>query len=357
MYEDKTVDNILKDMLAQFGADVRTDEGSLAWNACAKIADALETIYEELDVIRDNLTPDTMDLDHLIELASQIGIDYKEATPAIARGVFTQEIEEGTQFACGDFTYTSGELIEGTTYNYYMICDEEGAEANTNTGDLDPLDYVEDFEGGEITEVLTLGTDDEDEEEFRDRIQDSFGAKAFGGNKADYQMFIDAIEGVGGCKPRRRASDSPWINIYLINSAYLAPSNDLITTVQNAVDPTATSGEGDGMAPICHHVQILGVSTTTLPISATLTLDDGYTVQGVKSYVEQAIGAYFSELRKNWESNDSNLTVVRIAQIEARILTVEGIVDVSNTKINNLAANAELAFNYIPLMGEVTLSV
>jgi uncharacterized phage protein gp47/JayE len=73
--------------------------------------------------------------------------------------------------------------------------------------------------------------------------------------------------------------------------------------------------------------------------------------------VEQAIGTYFSELRKNWESNDSNLTVVRIAQIEARILTVEGIVDVSNTKINNLAANAELAFNYIPLMGEVTLSV
>lgn len=357
MYEDKTVDKILASMLSQFGADVRTDEGSLAWNACAKIADALETIYEQLDEIRENLTPDTMDLDHLIALSEQIGVAYKEATPAIARGVFTQAIEKGTQFYCGDFTYTSGDLIEGTTYNYYMICDEEGTEANTNTGELIPVDYVEDYEGGNITEVLTLGTDDEDEEVFRARIQDSYGAKAFGGNKADYQMYIDSLDGVGGCKPRRRESDSPYVKVYLLSDTYLAPSATVIANVQDAVDPTETSGEGDGMAPICHHVQIVSVSTSTLPVSCTLTLDTGYTVSSVETAIHSALETYFANLRKNWESNGNNKTVVRLSQIEARILTVEGVIDVTNTKINNAASNAELTFEYIPLLGEVTLNV
>ena len=42
MYEDRVFDTIMEEMMAAFGRDVRTDEGSLAYNACAKIAEKLE---------------------------------------------------------------------------------------------------------------------------------------------------------------------------------------------------------------------------------------------------------------------------------------------------------------------------
>ena len=357
MYEDKTYDNIMNDMMNGFGADVRTDEGSLAFNACAKIAEKLEDAYLDLDEVRENLTPDTMDLEHLISYAPQVGIAYKYATPCIVRGVFTQEIPSGTQFSCGEYTYTSGDLITDTTYNYYLTCDVEGTAPNTTTGELELEDYIDDYEGGEITEVLVPGTDDEDEEEFRQRILGTYGTKSFGGNKADYQNYIDALENVGACKPKRRESDSPWINIWLLDSAFGVPSSSLVDAVQEAVDPTQTSGEGDGMAPMCHHVQIIAATGVTVNVSATVTLDSGYTVDAVKDSVRNAIAAYLLTLRQEWEENAFSSTYVRIAQIEARILGVNGVLDVADTQINEEAENLVLTFEKVPLIGEVTLSV
>ena len=357
MYEDRTYDNIMSEMMNSFGANVRTDEGSLAFNACAKQAAKLEDAYEDLAEVRDNLTIDTMDLDHLISYSAQAGISYKYATAPIVRGVFQQEIEEGTQFSCGDYTYTSGALIGDAEFNYYLTCDQEGTEANANLGELEPVEYVDDWLGGEITEVLTYGTDDEDTEEFRARIQASFGAKSFGGNKADYRNYVDSIEGVGGCKPMRREEGSPWIKIYVITDRYLVPTAELITTVQELVDPEETSGEGDGMAPMCHHVKILPVESQTLAISATITLDGTQTIDTVTTRVRSALEKYFAQLRESWESQNKSALVVRLAQIDARILTVEGVIDVTDTMINGVEENAELAFYEIPLLGEVTLNV
>jgi uncharacterized phage protein gp47/JayE len=357
MYEDRTYDNIMAEMMEDFGADVRTDEGSLAFNACAKQAAKLEDVYLDLDEVRSNLTPDTMDLDHLISYAPQVGIAYKYATPCVARGVFAQEIPSGTQFVCGDYTYTSGDLIPDTTYNYKLICDVEGTAPNTNTGELELEDYIDDFEGGSITEVLVPGTDDEDEEEFRQRIKGSYGTKSFGGNKADYQNYIDSLENVGACKPKRRTSDSPWINIWLLDSSLGVPSASIVSDVQEAVDPASTSGEGDGMAPICHHVRIIAATGLTVNVSAILTLDTGYTVDAVKDSIASAISAYLLTLRQAWEDNAFSSTVVRIAQVEARILTVTGVLDVSGTQLNGDDENLTLTFEKVPLMGEVTLSV
>ena len=357
MYEDKTTEGILEDMLDDFGADVRTDEGSLAYNSCAKIASALSDAYYNLDNVRSNLTPDTMDLDHLQAYSAQVGVTYQEGTPAIGRGVFSQEIPSGTQFYCGNYTYTSGDPIPDTTNQYYMICDETGTEANTNVGELVPVDYVEDYQGGEITAVLTLGTDDEDVESFRERIMESYGAKSFGGNKADYQNYINSLDDVAACKPKRRNTESPWINIWILDGVFGVPSAAIVSEVQDAVDPLVSSGEGDGMAPICHHVMIYGAEGVTVDVSATVTLDTGYTIESVRDSITNAIASYLFVLREEWEDNEFSPTIVRIAQVEARILSVTGVLDVADVTINDSTENLSMTFEKVPVMGEVTLSV
>jgi uncharacterized phage protein gp47/JayE len=67
--------------------------------------------------------------------------------------------------------------------------------------------------------------------------------------------------------------------------------------------------------------------------------------------VESIIDEYFAELNETWE-NQSSL-VVRISQIESRLLNVTGILDISETTINNVEANFILGGNSIAVRGEV----
>lgn len=357
MFDDRLFDTIMEEMVSAFGPDVRTDEGSLAYNACAKIAAKLEDVYGDMDALSENMLPDTMDLDHLIRYGSERGIEYAYATAPIVEGTFLQTVELAEQFTCGDYTYTVTAEIDAETYKYQLTCETAGVEANATLGALTPVDYIDDFLGGTITQILVEGTADEDEDEYRNKILSSFKATAFGGNKADYRNFINAITGVGGCKPLRRASGDDHIDIYVISSAYVVPSGTLITAIQTAVDPTVNSGEGDGMAPICHTVVINPVASVSVDIATTLTLDTGYTVEGVQAAVESAIEEYLAELRAEWQDNELNAMTVRIAQIEAKCLTVEGVLDIAGTTINSSADNLIITYESIPLLGEVTLNV
>ena len=353
MYEDRTQETIISEMLEDFGADVRTDEGSLAYNACVKIASELEDTYADLDELNDNMLPDTQDLDHLIRYARERGIHYKYATNPVVKAEFQQEIEIGERFTCNDYIYTVTERLE--EYSYKLECETEGTAANGNIGQLDPVDYVDEYEGGSIIEILECGMDDEEEEEFRQRVLHSFDSMAFGGNKADYRLYIDAIAGVSGCKPKRREADSEWVNIWITGTDNMAAGEELIKRVQEMIDPEESSGEGDGMAPICHKVKILSVEEKSINITTTISWKEGYSASTSQTRVEQAIEEYLKTLRKTWEENEMNGIIVRISQIEARILSMEEVEDIQETMLNNLYDNISLDFTQIPTLGGVTI--
>lgn len=353
MYEDRTQETIISEMLENFGADVRTDEGSLAYNACVKIASELEDTYADLDELNDNMLPDTQDLDHLIRYARERGIHYKYATNPVVKAEFQQEIEIGERFTCNDYIYIVTERIEG--YSYKLECETEGTAANGSIGQLDPIDYVDEYKGGNIVAILECGMDDEGEEEFRQRVLDSFDSIAFGGNKADYRLYIDAISGVSGCKPKRRKKDSEWINVWIAGTDNMGAGEELVKKVQEMIDPEESSGEGDGMAPICHKVKILSVEEKSINVTTTILWKEGYSASTSQSKIENAIEEYLKVLRKTWEENGENGMIVRISQIEARILSVEEVEDIQETMINNMYDNISLDFTQIPILGGVTI--
>ena len=72
----------------------------------------------------------------------------------------------------------------------------------------------------------------------------------------------------------------------------------------------------------------------------------------MKETVENAVSEYLLSLRKSWESND--YTVVRISQLEAAILALEGVVDIDNTALNGSANNLILTKYQIPVFGGVS---
>ena len=71
--------------------------------------------------------------------------------------------------------------------------------------------------------------------------------------------------------------------------------------------------------------------------------------------VRSVISDYIHELLVDWGNKTTNTsTVVRIAEIESRVLAIQGIVDLSSTMINNNYQNLTITGNSIPNLGAVT---
>lgn len=353
MYEDRIQETIMNEMLEGFGANVRTDKNSVAYNACARIASALEDFYSDMEELDDNMCPDRSDLVHLIRSFEPRGVAYKYATAPKVKAVFQQEIEIGERFTCNDYSYIVTDLL--SDFTYLLKCDTEGTEANTNLGELEPVDFIDDWKGGTITEIVSMGADDEDTEAYRKRCYNSYDSTAFGGNKADYRNFINKIDGVGGCKPMRREDGSEYINIWVQAADHMKPTETLISKIQELVDPEQSHGEGDGKAPICHNVIIKPVEESNVYVSMSIVFDTGYSQDTCRSQIESTIEKYFSELRASWESNEKNDTVIRLIQIESRVVAIDGILDVSNTTINGSGENLSIDYTHIPILGGVTI--
>ena len=66
----------------------------------------------------------------------------------------------------------------------------------------------------------------------------------------------------------------------------------------------------------------------------------------------KAIQDYFVALAKDW-ANQSGITV-RVSQVETKVLSVDGVIDITGTTINGGTQNIVLASDAIPVMGGIT---
>lgn len=349
MFENMTYENIMSEMMDDMPDGINTQEGSLIYNACAKQALKLEEVYIALEYIYENLTPETMDEEHLLSYAKERGIKIKQETNAVLQADFEQEIEIGTRFTRNDLDYMVIENIEG--YSYKLKCDTAGTVGNTMFGELSPIDYIENWQGGKITKLLIPAENAESIEEIRKKILNSYDVKDFGGNRSQYIKFFHDFEGVGAVKIKRREKETGYITATILDANYNVPSHELIQRVQTAIDPEENHGEGEGFAPIAHSVIVYSAKEKKLNIRAKIQFQEETEKEGMKSYIESAIDEYLGEARKEWE-NSEKLTV-RVFQIIACLAKLDGIMDINSVEINGSNENIELEWNEVPTRGEI----
>ncbi|WMI82036.1 baseplate J/gp47 family protein [Anaerotignum sp. MB30-C6] len=350
MYENKTFETILNTMLDRVPPDIDKREGSIIYDALAPAASELCQMYIDLDTVLNETFADTASREYLIRRAKERGITPYEATKAIGKAVFNLSVPIGGRFNLNQFNYSVEEVISPQDFSYKVICETEGSQANHNLGTLIPIDFIKGLTKAELVEVLTPGEDAESTEGLRKRYLNSFDKQAFGGNRADYLEKINAISGVGGCKIYRAWNGGGTVKCVVIDSEYRKPTQSLIGDVQTAVDPTQNAGEGLGIAPIDHVVTIDGVGETKIDISTTITYESGWSFAECQPYIQEILDSYFLELSRVWA--ESNNIVVRISQIESRLLDMNGILDIENTTINLEQKNLMLQEDCIPIRGD-----
>lgn len=358
MYETQTYSTILSRMLARVPDTIDKREGSIIYDACAPAAAELAQIYAELDTNYSLSFVDTASGEYLSRRTAEFGVNRNIATPAVRLGQFfnagntLMDVPIGTRWSIGNLTYLATQRI--SLGNYRMTCEAFGVIGNQQFGALLPIDYVDGLARAQLGDVLVPGEDEETDDALRQRFYDAVNEPPFGGNVADYKQSLSAIPGVGAVKIYPAWQGGGTVKCTIIASDWSVPSGSLVTEVQTLIDPTINSGQGNGLAPIGHQVTVTGVTGRTINVVTTLTLSGGMTPAQVQGDVEAAITAYLLELRQDW-SHQQQLTI-RTAQIDARLLSVQGVEDVAGTEINGAGVNLVLGADEVPQMGTVNVN-
>lgn len=352
MYEHITFEYIMQRMLDGVSDTFDKREGSIIYDALAPAAVELQLMYIEFDIILKETFGDTASREFLIRRAKERGIEPYPATYSLLKGEFTPidvDIPIGSRFSLNDLNYY---IKEKTSDGIYQLeCETIGTRGNQYFGDMIPIDYIDRLETAKLTEILIPGEDEEDTESIRSRYFSSFETKPYGGNKKDYTQKTNEIAGVGSTKVTPVWNGGGTVKLTILNSEFNKASTTLIDTVQMEIDPTK-DGHGLGIAPIGHIVTVDTAEEVIVNVSSTITFDDGYSFSSLKSQIETVISEYLLELRKEWATQTS--TIVRLAQIDTKILGIQGVVDIANTKINGSNTNLTLSNYQIPIMGGVT---
>lgn len=394
MYENQNMETILGRMLSRVEGDIDKQEGSLLYTTNALSAIELATLYTELDWMLRQAFTDTADREYVIMRAKDRGIIPEPATKAILRITSTPsevEIPLGERFTGDTANYKVIEKLSSGSYK--VECEEPGIVGNKTYGKILPIGYIDKLEEVRISELLIPGEDEESTDSLRERFFNSYKSVAFGGNRDDYMEKVLAIEGVGTCKVKRipaedvkRESLIPpegtdawigsvvageniknWIkrvyellkknalsiggsvSVQILDTTFAKASDELIKRVQERLDPL--HGEGYGLAPIGHNVFVSTPKEKEITVSGKFTFDTGYSFSALESQIKEVLEKYMLELRKLWSKENA---VVRHVQITARLLAIEGIVDIKNTKINGSTDNLDLLEDEIPVLKAVS---
>ncbi|QOS98102.1 baseplate J/gp47 family protein [Brevibacterium sp. JNUCC-42] len=332
-------------------------ESSFAYNYLSPVAAELALILTGKEIDENLYYADTATGPYLVRRTEEDGIKPNSAGKARKKGVFRDkdgqpiDIPVQSRFSIDDLNFVAAErIVDG---EYVMECEVAGTIGNHASGTLLPIDYIDQLATAQLMDVIVPGNDEEDDESLRKRYFEAQKAQAFGGNIADYKEEIRGIPGVGGVKVYPTWRGGGTVRCVLIGADFNSPSAMMVEEIQTAIDPVENSGEGLGVAPIGHKVTIAGTSHVPVNVVTRLTLESSVTLEQVRTDIEQAITEYLLSLRKTWQETDK--IIVRISQLEARILNVRGVLDIADTKLNGTGGNIELTTEQIPKQGEITL--
>lgn len=364
----KTYQSILSAMLDRIPDTYDKRDTSPIPTALGPAAWALEGFYVVLNSVQGQAFIQTATGENLENLAVIANLTRKDATPSVRLGVFNMPVPIGSRFSTINgadsinFTVTAG---TGISNQYELTADAPGSAGNDYTGPILPITSIPGLTSASITSILIPGEDTEEDDAFRQRIISALREPGYGGNIANYRTWLEAIDGVGPAQIWPVWNGGGTVKLSILGADLLPASSQLISNVQNTIDPPPHQGLGLGLAPIGATVTVVAPTTVSVAVSATIALSAGYTIDQVRTPISNALDAYLKSVREKWGTPISTSSVlynadVYISRVTAAILTVAGVLNVTGVALNGAAEDLILvesgATQQIPILGAVTLN-
>lgn len=351
MFEDRTYERILNEMIAEAPDGIDTRQGSIFYDAVSACALKLATFYVDTGIILDLVSLTTATGTYLDEKGREHGVTRNPSTPAKYQFVYEGIMPEaGTRFFADNLYF----FLEDDDGALYLTSEVGGEDANSIITGIraTPVNTVDGLTRAEFGPLLEPGQDTESDDDYRSRIQDKIGGPAQNGNKKHYKSWCEEVAGVG------RARIIPlWNGINTVKGVLLDPdgkpvSETVVERVQEHVDPGGT-GLGEGEANIGAYFTAAAAAPIKITVNCTITLSSGFSLEGVRESAIASIQSYLKDLALN--TSDDEEMVVRISRIGAMIYALPGVVDYSDLTVNGSTGNISVPVDHVAVLEEVVV--
>lgn len=379
--EEYTYEYLKESILEHVPDDIDKREGSIIFDAIMPAAYELSFYYYRLRMVLQQTYAETAVGEFLDLRAAEQGLTRYLDTAAVRRGDFSTSKGEPLKVEMGTRFSTISETGEGIVYSvsqpyvdkqgeevkgaYLLTCEEKGSKGNEYLGDLLPVTYVTGLGSGVMSTVIVPGRDVESDQDFRERYFESLHFRPFGGNIAQYRLYLQEIPGVGDQQIYPAFRGAGTVLVSIVDPQYQPVSEEFIRSIQSQLDPEnleGDRGDGLGIAPIGHKVTVVTPEALEINIHCKVQLTSDTTLETVRKEVEKVCRQYIEEVRHSWgEGDDYNRYRCDLyqAKVVASILRVSGIVNVRDVEMNGEKGDLSIpqtpGRQSIPILGEVRI--
>ncbi|MGH2939838.1 MAG: baseplate J/gp47 family protein [Solirubrobacterales bacterium] len=306
--------------------------------------------------------------EYLDDIAGGQKIFRNAATPAKGKVTFTGKagtaIEPGTTVAVEgpadqvegkEYEVTDGGVIpEGGSIELVVEALTAGVAGNAPAGAVTLLQSeLGGVEAVTNAEPIVGGEDPEDDESLRERLIEAKDGEG-PGNQKDYRIWGRAFSAEIGRVVVIPLWEGPGTVLVIILTGSGDPvSAEIVDAFQAFLDPVAGMGEGE--APIGPAVTVVTAEVVEVDVAAKIEAEPGYSLDGAGGTI--AIGeAVEAAIAVPIEASQPGGEVV-LQSVVAAIMSITGVHDVGNVKLNGAAKNIPLSSDpaEVGSIGTVTL--
>ena len=369
MFEDRTYENLLEEVLEEAPEDIDTRQGSIFFDAVSAVTIKIAKLYSDLNLVVDMTTVARATGDALDVKAGEYGVERNAATPARYYVDFDGTIpDEGERFFTDELFFALRR--DKVNQILYLEAEEAGTAGNAvlkGTMAL-PVGNVKGLNSAAFGAVYEYGADIEDDESLRNRVQNKISGPAENGNKAHYKLWCEEVGGIGRARVYPLWNGPNTVKAVLVDAAGKPCSPTKVTEVQNYVDPASKGytaevngktyvvgdGLGEGVASIGAHFTAVAAEALTVEVSFSAELGKNYTVDAATAEAREKIGESIEGLCV--KALDTDGVIVRRTTVGAILSELDCIVDYGNLLLNGKEENICPADDEIPVLGEVNIT-
>lgn len=367
MFEDKTYENLLQDVLDNAPDDIDKRQGSIFYDAVSGVLLKIAKLYTDIDFISKMTTLATVTGDALDAKAYEYGITRLAATNAKYYAVF-----EGTTPEIGQRFFHDGNYFKVQNIKN-VICFEAESPGEAHNHILPgttavPVDNIDMLISSSFGEIYENGTDPEDDENLRKRIIEKLAGPAENGNIQHYKTWCESIDGVGRARIFPLWNGANTVKAVLIDTVgkplgaakvaevqqFIDPADKGLTAVVDEIEYVVGDGLGNGVANIGAHFTAVCAVPFNINISFFADIKPGYTALSVQNEAALEIENHFKDLVL---SNDENADIViKLSTIGAILSRLKSLSDYSGLTLNGNAKNLTVGQDSVPVLQEVNVN-
>lgn len=339
-------DKILERLLNNVPSKYRKDTGSFVNDVEMPIAVEFENAYSYADAELAKKFISTASGSDLDTAMKDYGFTRKQPTYAYGYVVLTggigAKVNYGDKVAAGGLIYIIQESMEFTsdTVTVRVRSEYAGADYNIQAGEIDCFPVtLADITSVTNPEAFSGGSDEETDNDFRERFWAAMANPRTSGNKYHYEQWAMEIDGVGTAKSYPRWNGVNTIKVVITAADNLPAGDELISRVRENIENNRPPGAD---------VTIVSAATVPITVSGKVICGASYSLKAITSDIADRLIDYLSEV-----SRGSGTRVVRYAKVFSIVMSIAGVEDFLGCAVNGDESNISLDDEEIAVLGGV----